>query len=118
MAEGGEATETARPQGSAVVELPKVPSFTVEPVKDSFRRMLTSKPSPVGAGTKNRVVVAPFSENVPPPEPSSPPSRATSHEPIGGHAGGPRKEMSRFREKGLAEQERLQRQKRRLSYEH
>ena len=86
--------------------------LTVDPVTYSFRRMLKAEPPRVGAATKNRVVVAPFSADG--LEAKSPSIRATPTipEPPGGHGEETRKKKASFYEKGLAESERLQRRRR------
>lgn len=89
--------------------------FTVDPVTDAFRRMQKGEQHRVGADTKNRKVVTPFSEAgfV---EESSPIRAATTPEPPGGHARDTQRKTLEFIEEGLTEAERLQKQKRRSSY--
>lgn len=89
--------------------------FTVDPVTDAFRRMQKGEQHRVGAATKNREMVAPFS--VDGFEAESPPVRAkTTPEPPGGHARVAQRKTLTFIEEGLTEAERLQKQKRRSSY--
>lgn len=91
--------------------------FTIDPVKDAFRKMQKAKPSRPGAGTINRKVVTPFTEDGREQTPSTSTIRTgTRSEQRDGTGAATRRKISKFYEEGLAESERLQKRSRRTSY--
>lgn len=93
----------------------KAKPFTVDPVKDAFRRMQAPVPPRVKVNTRNLPVVAPFSENGS-AESTPTPQITYSPGPPGGHAKAAREEIKSSVDEGIQLNERLQRRKRRSGY--
>ena len=86
--------------------------FTVDPTTDAFRRMQKDEQRRVGADTKNRRVVAPFTTDVKKAASSTTPT-GRSAEPPGGHGAETKRKTIEFYEKGLNEVEKLRKRRRR-----
>lgn len=88
--------------------------LTADPTTDAFRRIQKGKQSPVGADTKNRRVVAPFTTDDRHAASSATRTRKSA-EPLGGHGAETTRKTVEFYEKGLTDAERLRKRKRRAS---
>jgi hypothetical protein len=92
------------------LEKPKPQPFTVDPVKDAFRKMQTPGPTRVIRHRPPKVETPPFSEDGISPSSSK---GNKSPEPLGGHSRQTTRRRTEFFEEGLQEADRLQRRRRR-----